>query len=449
MFVDKFKCCCKKKHPYLAEKKSTIDACEKVLEERLNMVNFLQDSMEFQIIRGLLQKARHQVLIPLLNVSMEKNNNKKIDKDKEKKTNQSGKNLHSASFGYDSDDHKNNVQNVCNSDIIITEKKNINETPNDDFGESDNIGKSDQKTYIVQKNIDSGDINQGNIDLEISIPNEFSKQKKTFDDDGGGELENQELEDKPEQYMHKPINMDNIDPEPNKQSTPIYKEMSTKIAYQQLTQNLATNKLEEIVDKFFQDNQPKDIIQDYEKHLYFHSNQNIKKLGARIDDSLEIPKHSPIVNLDNDKDAKKAMMSEKITGVSGRNYGSDWKITKSIFFSRDSCDIDMNKASITHININDKGSDNGTGKESQTKTLAFIDNNNETVQNRECVYDDEYQNMSGFVQDVDEGSGGNANKVNVDKTGNSRPTFIKSIGFKIDQNDNNDDDGSKSDASDN
>ena len=79
--IGNLKCCCKKNYSKFHEKKMNVDACDKILEERLDIVNYIKDSMEFQIIKRLLQKARHQIQIPQLSVSLARNNleDKKIE----------------------------------------------------------------------------------------------------------------------------------------------------------------------------------------------------------------------------------------------------------------------------------------------------------------------------------------------------------------------------------
>ena len=78
---DRQKCClcnlsrCRKKkteaeQKILEEKRITIEVCEKIIDQRLDLVNFIKDSMDFQIIRRLLLKDRHQALVPLLMISL-------------------------------------------------------------------------------------------------------------------------------------------------------------------------------------------------------------------------------------------------------------------------------------------------------------------------------------------------------------------------------------------
>ena len=66
----------------LEERKKTVEACKKIIDERLDLVNFIKDSMKFQIISGLLLKARHHALVPLLTISLAcDSENKKKDMD--------------------------------------------------------------------------------------------------------------------------------------------------------------------------------------------------------------------------------------------------------------------------------------------------------------------------------------------------------------------------------
>ena len=50
--------------PRLEKKLATYEACERLLNERLSISNFISDGMELQILRGLLLKKRHTILLP-------------------------------------------------------------------------------------------------------------------------------------------------------------------------------------------------------------------------------------------------------------------------------------------------------------------------------------------------------------------------------------------------
>lgn len=58
---------------------------EKILEDRLDIKNFIKDSIDVQILKGLIFKDRHKMLMPMLSLELMKN------KEVKKKTNQRGR----------------------------------------------------------------------------------------------------------------------------------------------------------------------------------------------------------------------------------------------------------------------------------------------------------------------------------------------------------------------
>ena len=68
--LNDFKCCRKKnfggKIGIFEQNMNILNTCNQVLDERMNIGNFIQDSMDLQVIRGLFLKSRHKLLLPLL-----------------------------------------------------------------------------------------------------------------------------------------------------------------------------------------------------------------------------------------------------------------------------------------------------------------------------------------------------------------------------------------------
>lgn len=58
---------------------------EKILEERLDIKNFIKDSIDVQILKGLIFKERHRMLMPMLSLELMKN------KEVKKQTNRRGR----------------------------------------------------------------------------------------------------------------------------------------------------------------------------------------------------------------------------------------------------------------------------------------------------------------------------------------------------------------------
>lgn len=51
-------------------KRQTYKNCISIIDDRLDLKNYIQDSMDLQIIRGLLLKARHKILMPILSIEL-------------------------------------------------------------------------------------------------------------------------------------------------------------------------------------------------------------------------------------------------------------------------------------------------------------------------------------------------------------------------------------------
>jgi hypothetical protein len=45
-------------------------SCNDIIEDRLSIENYIQDSMELQIIKSVLLKQRHKTLIPLVRFNL-------------------------------------------------------------------------------------------------------------------------------------------------------------------------------------------------------------------------------------------------------------------------------------------------------------------------------------------------------------------------------------------
>ena len=56
-----------------------------IINDRLDIKNYIQDSMDLQIIRGLLLKSRHKILMPILSIELA---NAQRIRDKKRKANQ-------------------------------------------------------------------------------------------------------------------------------------------------------------------------------------------------------------------------------------------------------------------------------------------------------------------------------------------------------------------------
>ena len=65
-------CCCKKrlKNKEFQNKIKIYDNCNQAIQEKMDLSNYLNDSMDFRATSHLLLKSRHRILIPLLNLHM-------------------------------------------------------------------------------------------------------------------------------------------------------------------------------------------------------------------------------------------------------------------------------------------------------------------------------------------------------------------------------------------
>ena len=69
--------CCRKaiydgKDRVINRQVETFNLCNQILDDRTDIRNYVQDSMDVQIIRGLLLKSRHKLLMPLLALNLTK-----------------------------------------------------------------------------------------------------------------------------------------------------------------------------------------------------------------------------------------------------------------------------------------------------------------------------------------------------------------------------------------
>lgn len=62
----------KKENKNDLNKAVNMSACKLILEEKMDIGNFLHDSMDFYCIRQLIMKSRHKILVPLLIIHLTK-----------------------------------------------------------------------------------------------------------------------------------------------------------------------------------------------------------------------------------------------------------------------------------------------------------------------------------------------------------------------------------------
>jgi hypothetical protein len=76
-FVPKFFSCCHTKYDELfEEQKLVMSDCFTVIDEKMDIKNFLRDSMDFMAIKHLLMKSRHKLLMPSLVLNITRNKTK-------------------------------------------------------------------------------------------------------------------------------------------------------------------------------------------------------------------------------------------------------------------------------------------------------------------------------------------------------------------------------------
>lgn len=63
----------------------TLEACEEIVNEKLDVRNIIQDSMEFSVIKNAMLRKRHHVLIRLLSVSNAKKHIVKNEEEEEER----------------------------------------------------------------------------------------------------------------------------------------------------------------------------------------------------------------------------------------------------------------------------------------------------------------------------------------------------------------------------
>ena len=197
-------------------------------------MNLLHDSMEFQIIRRLLLQARHQALIPLLSISLACKTIKQKEEKKESKQN-----------------NKVHGRKKINDTIIEHGEIELPEINN-------NNPEIDSQKHVVQ---DKG------IDVD-SLSDEFQEKCTDFIEQDKSHTMTYELLQNIN--THKIADNNRRVRLKNKGSimSSLSQDLDPKVAYRQLQQNLHNNPLEKIVDKFFLDNLPDDIIDDYEKKAF-------------------------------------------------------------------------------------------------------------------------------------------------------------------------------------
>jgi len=60
----------------LLEKWIVMNSCRTIINERLDIANFIQDSVDFQVFKQLFMSSRHKLLIPLVNINLTKKKKK-------------------------------------------------------------------------------------------------------------------------------------------------------------------------------------------------------------------------------------------------------------------------------------------------------------------------------------------------------------------------------------
>jgi len=60
----------------LLEKWIVMNSCSTIINERLDIANFIQDSVDFQVFKQLFLSSRHKLLIPLVNINLTKKKKK-------------------------------------------------------------------------------------------------------------------------------------------------------------------------------------------------------------------------------------------------------------------------------------------------------------------------------------------------------------------------------------
>ena len=77
-FCEKICCkaCANKKNPDLEEKKRVLGDCFTLMNEKMDLKNYLHDSMDFMAIKQLLMKSRHKMLMPALILNITRNKTK-------------------------------------------------------------------------------------------------------------------------------------------------------------------------------------------------------------------------------------------------------------------------------------------------------------------------------------------------------------------------------------
>ena len=289
-----FKCCKKKNEAekkLLGQKQNTISACEKIISERLDLVNYINNSMEFQIIRDLFLKARHHALIPLLSISQADKSNKdkgkkeatrnngeeKVrDKQKEDREPKTGEPITDNCFRIEESLDNSNVDNLKkdNEDVVHPTKfieameeeeipEEIDSAENEHQDKMKSLGDSRRQTIDY---VGCSDIKIKNQSFETQNTSTMFPpiKKKTAEND----LKESELS-----QTNRLKNANNSEFNEMKQSNNIHstyeitheKKINPKIAYIQLYQNLHHNKIEKIVDQYFVKNLPTDIADEYDK----------------------------------------------------------------------------------------------------------------------------------------------------------------------------------------
>ena len=275
--------CSKKKagdEKLVQDKKVTLKACEMILEERLDVLHFLQDSLEFQLIRRLLLRERHQILVPQLEVTLATKEYNKDLKDSLKKDEDTG------GTGF-------------------KRKINIIETKGPEFDEV-----NDDNIDIEKDGIDDGDIDIDEIseqEIADEMAEEKNRVKKGVKDEEIHEEKVQEQKVESEEnpdilpvFLKTCRNLKHKQQIIHKTKKPIIK-IGPKQAYHQLSQNLHENNLEQIVDKFFLDNLPTDMVEAYHKKSF--SEYDVLNPAKKDADSKQkriIQKKTTEVNNDDD-----------------------------------------------------------------------------------------------------------------------------------------------------
>lgn len=62
--------------PMFTKKMLNMRTCELIIDEKMNLQNYIHDSMDFHAIRQLIVKSRHKILMPMLVINLTRSKQK-------------------------------------------------------------------------------------------------------------------------------------------------------------------------------------------------------------------------------------------------------------------------------------------------------------------------------------------------------------------------------------